>query len=285
MLIRRNLLLFFKDRAQVFFSLLVVLINIMLFVLFLGNTMEDSFRAIVGDVEGLGAAVAGIALAGMIALTSMSTSMGAMTTNITDKESGKIRDFLSSPYSRWKLLLSYTVSSSLIGILMSFAGILLSIVYLLSIGGEIPNIFLLILTTVLSVLCANSILFFITIFVKSQGAFSAFISVISTLSGFLMGIYVPIDILPESVQWVVRLFPMSHSAAMFRTIFAQDALEKIFSDLPSAYLENVKESIGLVFNYNGFISNFWFSAGVLLVTIIVFYGLGLLAVTKGKSFV
>ena len=70
------------------------------------------------------------------------------------------------------------------------------------------------------VLCATSIIFFISIFVKSQSAFSALSTVVVTLIGFRMETYIPIGQLPDAVGWAIKCFPMSHAASMYRQIMA-----------------------------------------------------------------
>ena len=64
MLIKRNMLLFFRDKTTVFFSLLAVFIIIGLYALFLGDIMEETLRMQLGlDSDRIGIAMASIMLA------------------------------------------------------------------------------------------------------------------------------------------------------------------------------------------------------------------------------
>ena len=288
MLIKRNLLMFFRDRANVFFSLLSVLLVVALYVLFLGTLMEQGLRAQLGfDSDKIGAVMSGIMLGGTVAITSFTSCLGAAGVSIKDKEdrTGAEKDFLSSPVSRGKIVSGYVLSSAVVSLIMTSAALLACMVYLISRGSDVPsffNILRLALTTVLSVLCANAIVFFIAIFLKSPNAFSALSASVGALIGFLMGVYIPIGQLPEAVQWVIRLFPMSHGASMYRQVMADDMLAGLFEHAPPGTLSEFRYVFGIVFSYGDFTSGFWFSAMVLLVTSVVFYGLSLVVMKRKR---
>ncbi len=144
---------------------------------------------------------------------------------------------------------------------------------------------MLLLTTVLSVLCGNAMVYFFASFVKSQNAFSSLSTVVGTLIGFVMGIYIPIGQLPEPVQWIIKCFPMSHAASMYRQIISDGELTALFAGAPSETLAEFRETFGVVFSYGSYTSGFWFSALVLLISSIIFYALSLYRqrVKKTKS--
>jgi len=276
MLIKRNVALFFRDRANVFFSLLAVLIILALYALFLGSVMEDGFRAGLGfDSDEIRPATASIILAGMVAVTSVTSCLGALGTRVSDRN-GPGRDFLTSPISREKLTRSYMLGSVAVGLVMTLITLLLSLAYLAAIGGSLPqgaDWGRLALTVVLSVFCGNAIVFFATTFIKSQEAYASMSAAIGSLIGFVMGIYVPIGALPGAVQWVIRLFPMSHAASMFRQILADEPLYALFQGAPPEALAGFREAYGVILVYGDFAGGFWFSAAVLVLTTLVFYSL------------
>ena len=278
MLVKRNLLLFFRDRANVFFSLLAILIIIGLYVLFLGDSMERDLRAEAGfDSDKTGLVMASIMLSGMVAVASVTCSLGALGVSIADKQSAA-KDFFTSPLSRGKITLSYILGSGAIGLIMTLIALVLCEAYIIVKGGSLPDAgacALLLLTVVLSVLCGNAMVFFITLFVKSQSAFTALSTVIGTMIGFLMGIYIPPGALPSYVQWVIKCFPMTHAASMFKQILADGALSDLFAGAPPAALEGFRESFGIVLTYGEFVSGFWFSAAVLLTATVIFYAASL----------
>ena len=292
MLVKRNLLLFFRDKANVFFSLLAVFIILGLYVLFLGDMMEQTLRDQVGfDSDKINVVMASLTLAGMVAVTSVTGSLGAVGISISDKES-VAKDFLASPVSRGKMTRSYMLGSAAVGFIMTFTALLIVLAYIALKGGRLPDAFgfvRLFLTVVLSVLCGNAIVFFMSVFLKTLNAFTSLSTIIGTLIGFLMGIYIPIGQFPGAVQWVVKCFPMSHAASMFKQILADAELAALFGDasahVPASAeaLDGFREMFGVVFSYGDYISSFWFSAAVLAITTAVFYvaSLALIRVRRG----
>jgi len=285
MLTKRIVLLFFRDKANVFFSLLAVLIILALYILFLGDMMEQTLQSHLGfQSDKISVTMSSLILAGMVAVTSVTSCMGSLGISVEDKEAAA-KDFLTSPASRGKITSGYLLGSAVIGFIMTLVALAVSLVYIIINGGSVPgftNFLLLLLTVVLSVLCGNSMVYLLSVFIKSQNAFSAVSTVIGTLIGFLMGIYVPIGAMPVGVQWVIKCFPMSHAASMFRQLLADDNLSELFAGAPPEALEGFRDMFGVVFTYGDFTSSFWFSAVTLALTTIVFFSLCLLIMQTRK---
>ena len=92
-LVLRNLRIFFRDRSAVFFSLLAVFIIIGLYVLFLGDMMASSLK----DVAGSRFLMDSWIMAGLLAVTSMTTTLGAFGIMVDDQSKKIIKDFYCSP--------------------------------------------------------------------------------------------------------------------------------------------------------------------------------------------
>jgi len=282
MLIKRNLLLFFRDKPNVFFSMLVVIIIIMLYIIFLADLMVG---AIVGGfayapVTDVRLVVSGVVLSGTIAVATVSSSLNASARVVIDREE-PAKDFFVSPISRTKLMFSYIISSGIISFIMSGLALITTIIYLSISGGNFPSISdvaRLLLTLFLGVLSANSMMFLLTCVVKSRNAFGSLGSLVGTLIGFLAGVYIPIGQLPNGVAWVVRLFPTSHTASMFRQILAGDVLDDLGA--PATAIAEINEFMGVTFTIGSFTTNFLFSAILLLVTSVIFFIIGLYLMQK-----
>ena len=113
--IKRNLLVFFRDRAAVFYSLLSSLIIIGLYALFLGNNMA-SYMETMPNARIL---VDRWLVAGLVSITSISSAMGAYGVMVEDKAKRIIQDFYTSPIRRWKLIGGYVSAAFVIGVIMS----------------------------------------------------------------------------------------------------------------------------------------------------------------------
>ena len=81
-LIRRNLKLFFRNRAGVFFSLLGALISFGLFIIFLKSNMLDSWKQLQHPARVLDLWVIG----GTLAVASITTTLSALSRMVSDLE-------------------------------------------------------------------------------------------------------------------------------------------------------------------------------------------------------
>jgi multidrug/hemolysin transport system permease protein len=142
MLIKRNILLFFRDKANVFFSLLAVLIIIALYALFLGGVMVEGLAELPGLTaaakDSLDVISAGLILSGMVAVTAVTSAQGALGVAVADKtRAGK--DFFTSPIKKEKTVLSYIIGSAVCSGIMTLAALILSLIYIVILGGSLPN--------------------------------------------------------------------------------------------------------------------------------------------------
>ncbi|RCX18560.1 multidrug/hemolysin transport system permease protein [Fontibacillus phaseoli] len=269
---KRNLKIFFRDRSSVFFSLLAVFIILGLYVLFLGDVWTSNLK----DVPGAREMMDNWIIAGMLAVTTFTTSMGAFGIMINDKTQKITKDFYSSPLSRNSIAGGYVLSAFIIALIMSVVTLVLGEIYIIANGGTIMSLPVLLKVLVLIVLSAfvnTAIIFFIVSFFKSQNAFATASTIIGTLIGFLTGIYLPISMLPEGVQWIIKLFPVSHAAALFRQVMMEAPIASSFEGMPSENAAEFKDMMGVTFNFGDYTTTATTSTLVLIVTAVVFYGL------------
>ena len=243
---KRNLLVFFKDKASVFFSLLSVFIIIGMYALFLGDVWTSGMTDIVGARYLMDSWI----VAGLIAVTSVTTTMGAFGTMVEDQSTKRIKDIRSAPLPRVSIAGGYILSAFIIGVIMSVIALVLCELYILSGGGALLGgmallkVFGLIL---LSTFSNTALVLFFVSFFRSNNAFSIASTIIGTVIGFMTGIYIPIGQLPEGVQWVIKLFPPSHSALLLRQVIMGDALTTSFAGAPAESLNGFKELMGVTF--------------------------------------
>jgi multidrug/hemolysin transport system permease protein len=221
--------------------------------------------------------------AGLLAVTSITTTMGAFGIMIDDKVRKINKDFYSSPIKRSQITMGYIGSAFLIGVILSIITVFVSEIYIVFRGGEwmTPLVLLKVIILVIFTNAANtSIVCFIVSFFKSHSAFSTASTIISTLIGFLTGIYLPIGALPESVQTVIKVFPVSHAASLLRQVLMEDAMQSSFSELPAGYLNKFKEYMGVSFRFGNSDIPSWTSVFILAATATLFYGLSLFNLSK-----
>ena len=280
--VSRNLKVFFRDKTAVFFSLLAVLIVLGLYIFFLGDVWVDSFPNIKGVKNLMNCWI----IAGLIGVTSVTANMGAFGTMIEDKSKNKIKDFYVSPIKKSKIVGGYIISSFIVGSMMSVVTLIISQIYLVYSGVDVLNfkelteVFLIILITSLS----NSamILFIVSLF-SSEKAFSTASTIVGTLIGFITGIYLPISMLPDSVQIIVKLFPTSHGISILRQIFMKKQMDISFADVPTNYINEFKESMGVVYYINDKLVSNTTSVFILIASTIIFFFLAVLILYKKKK--
>lgn len=52
---------------------------------------------------------------------------------------------------------------------------------------------------------------------------------------------------PNAVQWVIKLFPVSHGAVLFRKVMMDASMEKAFAQAPKDMVLEIKEQLGVVY--------------------------------------
>ncbi|MDD2592285.1 MAG: ABC transporter permease [Erysipelotrichaceae bacterium] len=274
----RNLRVFFKDKTAVFFSLLAVFVIIGLYVLFLGDVWSASFA----DVENARFIMDSWIMAGILAVTSFTTTMGAFGIMIEDKAKKINKDLVVSPIKTTSLVGGYIFSSVIIGVIMSLVTLVLAEIYIVIGGGELLSMitFMKVLGLVLLATFTNSsIVLFMVSFFDSLNAFSTASTVVGTLIGFLTGIYLPIGQLPAAIQWLIKLFPVSHAASLFRQVMMQAPLSVGFKNFPTEYVDGFKEFMGVTFLFNDYLVTPIMSILILIVTGFVFYALSVFKLT------
>lgn len=278
----RNLKVFFKDKAAVFFSMLAVFIIIGLYALFLGDVWLDSMPGLPGVRFLMDSWIA----AGLLAVSSVTTTMGAFGAMVEDRTRKINKDFAASPIKSSSLVGGYVCSAVVIGVIMSLVTLVLAEVYVLLGGGQLLPLGALLQVLgliLLSTLANGAMVFFIVSFFRSANAFSTMGTVLGTLIGFLTGIYLPVGNLPEAVQWVVKCFPTSHAAALFRQVMMEVPMEASFAGAPAEAVKSFEELMGLRYSFGETVASPWVSAAVLLLTALVFFGLTVLNMKRKKK--
>ena len=279
---KRNLLVFFKDKASVFFSLLSVFIIIGMYALFLGDVWTSGMQDITGARNIMDCWI----VAGLIAVTSVTTTMGAFGTMVEDKSKKIIKDIRSSPMPRVNIAGGYILSAFVIGVIMCVGALVLCQLYLVSEGGavftgiQLVKIFGLIL---LSTFSNTALVLFFVSFFQSNNAFSIASTIIGTIIGFMMGIYIPVGQLPEGVQMVIKLFPPSHSALLLRQVIMGDALTTSFAGAPAEALNSFKELMGVTFKIGDTQVTPMLSIAILIVSGLFFLALSMINLSRKRK--
>lgn len=251
--IKRNTKNFFKDKGAVFASLLTLIIIIGLYALFLGDQLSSGVEST--GIENPRVFTDSWIMAGLMAIMPLSSALGAVAV-VSDKSKGIIKDFYCSPISRAKITLGYILSLSAITLMLTLFGLILGEIYIVANGGQLLSFVSMVKVVgviILDVLASTSMIMFFAMFINSEKAYSAICTVIGTLSGFIMGIYIPVGSLPESVGNVVKCFPLSHAGSVLRQIFMESSFEECFANVPaevsSEVIPALEKELGVVYSF------------------------------------
>lgn len=275
----RNLKIFFKDKASVFFSLLAVFIIIGMYALFLGDVWTNSFEGMTGVRYLMDSWI----MAGLLAVTSVTTTMGAYGIMVDDKAKKLNKDFIASPIKRRSIVGGYVTGAIIIGIIMSIITCVLAEIYVILNGGQLmdtPAFIKVLGLIILSTITNSSIVLFLVSFFKSNNAFATASTIIGTVIGFLTGIYLPIGQLPNSVQWVIKIFPVSHAATLFRQVMMADPIAKTFEGAPTEVVADFEKLMGVKLFFGDTAATPLVSMIILIGTSVIFYILAILNVSR-----
>lgn len=280
-LAKRNMKIFFRDKANVFFSMLVVLITLAIYLLFLGDNLIGGL-----DFPNAEPLIIKWLMAGILAITSLTTTLGAFGILVNDRAQKIDKDFLATPTSNAKRVGGYLVGTFSVGFLMTLFTYIIIQGYLYYQFGDLFTTmeFLTIMgITFLSVLSSTAMMFLLIELFTSPMAFETAMSVVSSLVGFLAGIYIPMGELPTAVQYFGMLFPVSHGASLYRQVMMQREIPQAFQGAPSEAVESFEIALGNVFEVGDTILSPAVSIGYLIVATIVFYGLAVLISKRKKK--
>ena len=242
-LIKRNLLLFFKDWQSILFSLLTSIIVLVLYLLFLKGTFVRAMQSAMEQYPGLASMVSEkdidifanlLLLTGILGSAMISVPFSCITTLVRDRANKVDYDILATPIKRGQIIFAYFVSAVLSSTLLT--GIILTIglvgirmqgnIYLNA--SQVIKAFSIV---ALGSISASAIFMIIVLFFKTVSACEAFFGILSAASGFVIGAYIPISQFSNGVQTVCNLFPASQITIMLRNILLNGLLEHINTSL------------------------------------------------------
>ncbi len=241
-LAKRNILCYFRDRESVFFSLMGVLIVVLLYLIFLRDMLISNWP----DMPGIGNLVDVWVMSGILGIVPVTTCVGALQTMVQDRADKRDRDILVTPMGAWRTAMGYVLSTFMVGLIMSTITLVICLIYLFVTGCTltVSGILLTVVLLIPSSLSASIIMYALTSFLRSPGAFSGFFTVISVLIGFLAGIYMPMGTMPSFMQYISVAVPASQMAALFRDSLAQAALDETFMGAPASVIESFRTDMG-----------------------------------------
>lgn len=256
-LVKRNLLIYFRDKGAVFFSFLSMFVILCLMMFFLGDVnitaLTEKFALLpnrdeTADRQNAYLLILTWTAGGIIPVNSVTVTLSSFSVMIKDKTSRRFDSIYTSPVGRSAVALSYITSACFSSIIICTLTFVISEIYCFVSGGAVLalishiKIFIMI---IVNSFAYSAIMYLCAVFIKSEGAWSGFGTVIGVLVGFLGGIYMPIGQLSTTLAAALKCTPVIYSTVMFRQIICEDALNTLFYGVPGEITEAYKETMGI----------------------------------------
>lgn len=281
-LIKRNIKLYFKDKAMFFTSLITPLILLVLYGTFLSNVYEDSFRsaleaagATVSD-KVIGGCVGGQLISSLLAVSCVTVAFCSNLLMVQDKVTGARRDLTIAPVKSGVLALSYCFSTFVSTLIICLTATAICLSYLGKVGWylTVGDIGLLLLDVVLLTLFGTAFSSLVNFPLSTNGQGSAVGTIISTGYGFICGAYMPISQFSKGLQRVISFLPGTYGTSLLRNHTLRGVFEEMGSKgFPDEVVEAIRDSVDCNLYFFGEKVNISAMYGVLIAAILVLIGL------------
>ncbi len=238
-LTKRNLLVFFKNKQSVMFSMMTSIIVFALYLLFIKGTYTDALDQVVEMNPGLGSLISEsdidtfanlVMLVGVLGSAMITVPFYCLTTVVHDRERKVDYDISATPVKRWQIVLSYFTASALSSIIMT--GIILTAgLLILKVTDGLYITAASVLKAygivVLGSVSGTALFMVVVLFFKTASALGAFFGILSAGAGFIIGAYIPVSQFSDSIKTFCNLFPGSHITTLIRNALLNDILDKM----------------------------------------------------------
>lgn len=254
----RHMLVFLKNIPTVIFTLMVPLAIFAIYILFLRpmetGQIKASLESLLPEVianESLLHQFYSLAdswmIAGVLAVSCITVSLNTNYILVKDKENGINKDMVSSPIDSRVIVLSYFTFNFVVTFVMNFIVYCIAMVYLACYQLymiSVLDFFATVGVMLLSAISAALVTHFICNFINSDAVMAPIVAIFSAAIGFLIGAYLPGDMMPAGIQSLTGFFPGTYSAGLFRNYMMSTPIEKLLADpAMSSHVDEIKEVV------------------------------------------
>ena len=251
MLLKRNIKLFFKDKAMFFTSLITPVILLVLYATFLSNVYTDIFHdSLAGVIEVseslIRGCVGGQLISSILAVSCVTVAFCSNILMVQDKVTGVAKDFKTSPVRPSALAVSYYLATLASTLIICFVATGICLLYIAAVGWymSVLDVILLFADVVLLVLFGTALSSIINFFLSTQGQISAVGTIVSSAYGFICGAYMPISQFSTGLQRVLSFLPGTYGTSLVRNYALRGVFEEMRSiGFPSEVVELIRDSV------------------------------------------
>ena len=250
-LVKRNVLIFFKDKGMFFTSLVTPAILLVLYTTFLGGVFYDSFAmnlptsTVLPDdlLDGL---VGSQLISSILSVSCITVAFCSNFLMVQDKANGTYNDFRISPVKSSTLSLAYFIATLISTLLVCLTATAICLVYLSFVGFYMTAVDVLLLTADVFILSlfGTALSSFVNLFLSSEGQISAVSAIINAGYGFICGAYMPLSTFGEGLRNAVAFLPGTYGTSLVKNHALQGALNELQEyGIPENVIDSLKDSL------------------------------------------
>lgn len=259
MMTKRNIKMFFKDKAMLLTSLITPVILLVLYVTFLANVYRDSFESNLPEgfelsKEVINSVVSGQLFSSLLAVSCVTVAFCSNLLMVQDKARGTRRDFLITPTKKSTLALSYYVATFATTLIVSLVATLACFVYIMISGWYMSfvDVILVMLDVLLLTLFGTALSSVVNVFLSSNGQASAVGTIVSSGYGFICGAYMPISQFGSVLQKIIMFLPGTYGTSLIRNHAMAGAFREMAKQgVPADVIDGIKTSIDCNLSFFG----------------------------------
>ncbi len=250
-MIKRNSLLYFKDKGAFFTSMITPMILLVLYVTFLANVYRDNLEGalpsgISFDRKLLDGCVSGQLLSALLSVCSVTVAFCSNLIMVQDKATGAKRDIDMTPAKPFLLSMSYFIATFLNTLLVCMLASGACLIYIACVGWymSFADVLALLGDVVLLSLFGTALSSIVNSFLSTQGQISAVSAIVSAVYGFVCGAYMPLSTFSEGLRNALCFLPGTYGTSLLRN----HALRGVFAEMegtgvPTPFLDGIRDML------------------------------------------
>ncbi|MBP3412291.1 MAG: ABC transporter permease [Oscillospiraceae bacterium] len=250
-MIKRNSLLYFKDKGAFFTSMITPMILLVLYVTFLANVYKDTLLASLPqgmpfDESLIDGCVSGQLLSALLAVCCVTVAFCSNLIMVQDKVTGAKRDIDMTPAKPFTISMSYFIATFLNTVLVCLLAAGACLIYISIVGWYMSamDVLALLGDVVLLSLFGTALSSIINSFLSTQGQISGVSAIVSAVYGFVCGAYMPMSSFSEGLRTALCFLPGTYGTSLLRN----HALGGVFGEMealgvPGEFVDGIRDTL------------------------------------------
>lgn len=216
---KRDIVKFFRDKAQLIGSLALPFLLLIVF----GSGMGGAIKSMMSGVNAAGPVkdfnFVQFMFPGIIAMTVFNTAIISALSVVQDREFGYLREMLVSPVPRSSVALGKVLGGSSIAVIQGL--LILIFIPLVGVKLNFDMVIKLIPAMFIVAFTVSSLGLFVASFIKTSQGFHVAIQLLIFPMLFLSGALFPLNGLPAWMDFLIKINPMTYAVDMFKKIILE----------------------------------------------------------------